>query len=180
MQLLLPERIESQRLVFRRPLMEDAQAFFDAYTSDPEVPKYMVWKPHTNVSEEVAFLKGCVDSWNDGSRFPYALTLSGDESSPIGMLDAIPRGHMLDMGYVLAREFWGQGLMSEAVKAFSQLALSLPWAFRLQATCDVENIASAKTLEKSGFVREGRLERYTVHPNISDEPRPCYLYARCR
>lgn len=178
--LRLPERIESERLVFRRPLMADAQALFDAYTSDPQVPKYMVWAPHTNVSETEAFLKGCVEDWNEGSRFAYALTLHGRESSPIGMLDAMPKGHMLDIGYVLARDLWGRGLMPEAVQVFSELALAIPGVFRLQATCDVENMASARTLEKSGFVREGRLDRYTVHPNISVEPRPCFIYARCR
>lgn len=52
--------------------------------------------------------------------------------------------------------------------------------FRVQASCDVDNIASQRALEKSGFVREGRLERLTVHPNISPEPRPCFMYARCR
>ncbi len=180
MQLRLPERIESRRLLFQRPSSDDARAFFDAYTSDPEVPKYMMWAPHTNVLEAEQFLKSCVCDWEDASRFTYALTLHGEERSPIGMLDAIPKGHMIDIGYVLARNLWGQGLMSEAVIAFSELALALPGVFRLQATCDVENVASARTLEKSGFVREGRLDRYSVHPNISDEPRPCFIYARCR
>ncbi|MES1945571.1 alanine acetyl transferase-like protein [Salinisphaera sp. PC39] len=160
--------------------MADAQALFDAYTSDPQVPKYMVWAPHTNVSETETFLEGCVADWNEGSRFAYALTLQGRASSPVGMLDATPKGHMLDIGYVLARDLWGRGLMTEAVMAFSELALALPGVFRLQASCDFENMASARTLEKSGFVREGRLDRYTVHPNISVEPRPCFMYARCR
>ena len=180
MKSLLPLRIESARLIFRKPELEDAQAFFDAYTSDPVVPKYMVWRPHTDVAEEVEFLKGCVSAWQDGSRFPYALALHEQEKNPIGMLDAIPKGHTIDIGYVLAREYWGRGFMPEAVEAFCKVALSLPEVFRVQATCDVDNIASARTLEKSGFTREGRLERYTVHPNISSEPRPCFIYSRCR
>src|SRR5207248_6686005 len=35
-------------------------------------------------------------------------------------------------------------------------------------------------LEKAGFVREGLLRRWQLHPNISDEPRDCYSYARVR
>jgi lincosamide nucleotidyltransferase A/C/D/E len=46
--------------------------------------------------------------------------------------------------------------------------------------CDVDNAAPARALGKSGLVREGRLRRYTVHPNVSDEPRDVYLYARTR
>jgi len=80
----------------------------------------------------------------------------------------------------LPDEYWGAGLMPEAIDAFSQLALSLPDYYRIQATCDTENAASARTLEKSGFVREGRLERHTVLPNLSDEPRASFMYARCK
>jgi [ribosomal protein S5]-alanine N-acetyltransferase len=49
-----------------------------------------------------------------------------------------------------------------------------------QATCDVENLASQRALEKSGFNREGRLERYNIHPNVAAEPRACFMYAKCR
>ncbi len=175
----LLKSIESERLVFRRPLIADAQAFYDAYISDVEVSKYMMRRPLTHASEAEKFLNGCVSAWEGGRRFPYALTLRGQESSPIGMLDAIPEGHIFYLGYVRARNLCGQGLMPEAVQTFSELALSLPAIFRLQATCDVENIASARKLEKSGFVREGRLERYTLHPKISDEPSPCFIYAKC-
>ena len=45
------------------------------------------------------------------------------------------------------------------------------------ATCDVENLASARVVEKAGMTREGLLRRYIIHPNISGEQRDCYLYA---
>ena len=96
------------------------------------------------------------------------------------MLEVRFMGHIIDIGYVLARRHWGNGLMPEAVNALAQSALALPQVFRIQATCDIENFASARTLEKAGFVREARLDRYTVHPNISVEPRACYMYARCK
>jgi [ribosomal protein S5]-alanine N-acetyltransferase len=50
--------------------------------------------------------------------------------------------------------------------------------FRIGAVCDVEHISSARVLEKSGFVREGLLRRWLLHPNISEEPRDCYSSAR--
>lgn len=43
-----------------------------------------------------------------------------------------------------------------------------------------ENHSSQRTLEKAGFAREGRMERYMIHPNISAEPRACFMYSRCR
>lgn len=39
---------------------------------------------------------------------------------------------------------------------------------------------AAVRVETSGFVREGRLERYSIHPNVSPEPRPCFMYALWR
>ena len=52
---------------------------------------------------------------------------------------------------------------------------------RMQGTAvDIENIPSQRALEKSGFNREGRLERYTVFPILSADPRACFMYARCR
>jgi ribosomal-protein-alanine N-acetyltransferase len=98
----------------------------------------------------------------------------------IGMLEARVGAHITDIGYVLARAHWGKGLMTEAVRALTDAALGSPEICRVQASCDVDNRASARVLEKSGFSCEGRLERYTIHPNIAAEPRPCFLYARCR
>jgi hypothetical protein len=59
-------------------------------------------------------------------------------------------------------------------------ALSQPPIFRIGAVCDVENIGSARVMEKAGLVREGLLRRWLMHPNISDEPRDCFIYARTR
>jgi [ribosomal protein S5]-alanine N-acetyltransferase len=50
----------------------------------------------------------------------------------------------------------------------------------VSAVCDVDNVASARVLEKSGMAREGCLRQYIIHPNVSNEPRDVYLYARTR
>jgi RimJ/RimL family protein N-acetyltransferase len=107
------------------------------------------------------------------------ITLKAD-GTVIGMLDARPKAHMINIGYVLAQAHWGNGYMPEAVRALTELALSIPSIYRVEASCDVDNVPSARTLEKSGFAKEGRLARYNVHPNISQEPRDCWLYAKTR
>jgi [ribosomal protein S5]-alanine N-acetyltransferase len=52
--------------------------------------------------------------------------------------------------------------------------------FRIGAVCDVENIGSARVMEKAGLEREGLLRRWLIHPNISDDPRDCFSYVRVR
>lgn len=70
--------------------------------------------------------------------------------------------------------------MPEAVTALADLALREPGVFRVQATCHVDNLASQRVLEKSGFAREGRLARWLVLPNLSPEPQASFMYARVR
>jgi ribosomal-protein-alanine N-acetyltransferase len=48
------------------------------------------------------------------------------------------------------------------------------------AVCDVDNLASARVLEKAGMGREGRLRRWVLHPNVSAAPRDCWCYAHVK
>lgn len=174
-----PGSIETQRLALRAPNLSDAEGMFASYTQDADVARYMVWQPHASLETTRDFIAGCVAQWNAGSTFPYIITLK-ESGELIGMLDARPHSHIVNIGYLLTRSHWGQGLMVEAIQAFTAIALRLPGIFRVEATCDVANRPSARALEKSGFLLEGRLARHTVHPNISAEPRDCFIYADCR
>ena len=180
MPIQLPATILAPRLVLREPRMADAAGIFEAYTQDARVARHMVWRPHTTLSETESFIAHCLQAWASGRSYPYVLAFQDHDFVPIGMIEARVLAHSLDIGYVLARTYWGAGLMPEALTALTDTALAQPDCFRVQATCDVDNLASARTLEKSGFKREGRLERYAVLPNVSDEPRPCFMYARFR
>jgi RimJ/RimL family protein N-acetyltransferase len=93
------------------------------------------------------------------------------------MLTARINGHAVDIGYVLARRLWRQGLTKEAVGALLRWALAQPEIFRVWAVCYVDNVASARLLESVGMQLEGTLRRWIHHPNISDSPRDCLCYA---
>jgi [ribosomal protein S5]-alanine N-acetyltransferase len=176
----LPDRLETGRLLLRKPVETDAQILYDTYTQDADVARFMVWRPHDNVEQTEAFIWSCILDWDRGERRSYILELRGGLSGAIGMLAASWVGHTVDVGYVLARKYWGRGLMPEALTSLAEILLKGPDVFRVQATCDIDNLASARTLEKAGFVQEGHLSRFTVHPNVSVQPRPCLMYAKCR
>lgn len=180
MALPLPDQLQTPRLILRAPRSSDAAAIFNAYTQDAEVAHYMVWRPHTVIAETEGFIAYCMQGWERGTARPYVLAFRDSDDAPIGMLDARIQSHIVDLGYVLGRPHWGSGLMCEAILALTEAALSLPACFRVQATCDVENRASARTLENAGFKREGVLERHLVLPNIGPEPRASLMYARCK
>jgi ribosomal-protein-alanine N-acetyltransferase len=114
-----------------------------------------------------------------GWRYAWAITETGSDRL-IGMLEiriASPRG---ELGYVLAKRFWGRGYMAEALRPVVEWALRQKPIHRVEAFCDAENHGSARVLEKVGMMREGTLRKYFVHPNVSDVPRDCFLYSIVR
>ena len=70
--------------------------------------------------------------------------------------------------------------MTEALRAVVTWALAEPGVFRIGAVCDVDDPASARVMEKAGLVREGLLGGWMVHPNVSAEPRDCFIYGLAR
>jgi [ribosomal protein S5]-alanine N-acetyltransferase len=176
---LLADQFETERLRLRPPLASDAETIFESYATDAEVCRYLIWQPHASLAVTRNFLEECITSRQTGNRLPFIIV---DKSSMtvLGMIEARGEGHKVDIGYVLARAHWGKGFMTEAVAELTRCALAQPSIFRVQATCDVNNIASARVLEKCRFVREARLGRYLIHPNVSPEPRDCFLYARVK
>jgi [ribosomal protein S5]-alanine N-acetyltransferase len=177
---MLPAELATQRLLLRAPLPADAREIFTGYAQIAEVSRFMMWRPHASLAVTEAYIAQCIAAFENGVRLPYVLAKRGEPAVAIGMLEARPAGHIVELGYVLAPRHWGAGLMPEAVAALSATVLADPACFRVQAFCDVENLQSQRALDKAGFTREARLARFAIHPNVSEEPRPCYMYARCR
>lgn len=174
-----PELLETDRLVLRRPTAADAPTILEEYAQDPDVTRFLTWRPHSRIEETKAYLTRCQAGWDAGTELTWALTLSGEDPL-IGMIGLRPRTHTADIGYVLARRYWGRGLMPEAATAVVELALGRLAIQRVWAVCDVENHASARVLEKVGMEYEGVLRRWIIHPNVSAEPRDVHCYARLR
>ena len=171
-----PEKFDTECLVFRKPRIGDAPAIFSAYAQDPEVTRYMTWRPHKNVEETYKVLELMLMLWEAGESYSYVITLK-DSDSAIGMIAMHPHGYKVEIGYVLARMYWSKGYLTEAARTVTNWLLEQPEIHRVYATCDVDNPASARVMEKVGMVREGLLRKYNIHPNISDVPRDCYMYA---
>jgi [ribosomal protein S5]-alanine N-acetyltransferase len=174
---LRPERTwVTSRLLARPATLDDAAVVFAEYGCDPQVAKYMTWTAHRSVDDTRAFLRDCERQWQDASGYPWTLWRREDGAF-IGVIKARPTATGIELGYALARSAQGRGLMSEAVTALIQWALAQPTVYRVWATCDVDNVASARLLERVGMTREGVLRRWIRHPNVSDEPRDSLCYS---
>ena len=96
----------------------------------------------------------------------------------IGSMCVPVRKHAADFGYIVNPQYWNRGYATEASSAIMRWLESESGIQRIWATCDVDNLASARVLEKLGLVREGLLRRSTVRPNISELPRDAWMFAK--
>lgn len=171
-----PRTWTTARLTAKPAVRADAHIVFTEYANDPSVAKYTIWKPHRDVEETIAFLHRCERVWADGSAFPWSLWRKEDGAF-VGLIEIRVDGSSVDLGYALSRRWWRQGFMSEAALSVVQWAMAQPTIYRVWATCDVENVASTRVLERIGMEREGTLRRWLVHPNVGETPRDAYCYS---
>lgn len=171
-----PKSLKTERLRLRKAKLSDAEAIFCQYAQDAEVTKYVSWSAHKDIEETREYVRMCLLAWDVGKAFHWVIERNEDKQA-IGMIIARVAGEKWELGYVLARVYWGRGYMTEALKALVAWALKQKDIYRIWAVCDVDNIASARVMEKAGMLREGTLRRWSVHPNISPEPRDSYCYS---
>jgi ribosomal-protein-alanine N-acetyltransferase len=85
--------------------------------------------------------------------------------------------HTATLGYWLGEEFWGRGIMSEAVTAVTDFCFESFPLRRISAEVFANNRASARVLEKAGFSFEGRLKNNVLK---NGELLDSLLYARTK
>lgn len=171
-----PTHWETSRLDLRPATVADACDAFETYTTNPDVSRYMTWRPHRVLAETEQYMRRCEDAWRERLAYTWRLRLKSDGSFA-GALEARVHGHSIDIGYVLVPRLWRLGLMSEAVRGLVQWAMSHPDVYRIWAVCDADNVASARLLQSVGMELEGTLRRWLIHPNMSETPRDCLCYA---
>lgn len=160
-----PSTLETDRLILRRPRMEDAEAIFERYASDADVTRYVGWPRHREMDDTRCFLKLSDDEWQRWPAGPY-LIFSRSEDLLLGSTGlAFETTYRAATGYVLARGAWGRGIATEALRAMVKLASELEIA-RLYALCHPVHRPSARVLEKCDFELEGTLRSYIEFPNL--------------
>jgi RimJ/RimL family protein N-acetyltransferase len=125
----------------------------------------------TQASEAVEMVELTLRGYQAGTNVNFGIESTAD-STLIGMAglfhfhDASRRA---EIGYALSQRYWGQGLMHEALVALVDYAFSTLDLNRLEADIDPRNLASARSLERLGFVKEGYMrERWIVAGEVSD------------
>ena len=170
-----PKLLKSRRLVLRKLAMKDAATIFETYSSDPEVTKFLAWKPHVTVRETRAFLSESQKMWKAGTEHLWGVFLK--DGTMLGSAGIRIVGSKVEIGYVFGRGNWGKGYATEAARCLLSWAMKQKEIYRVWATCDVENGASARILEKIGMQKEGVLRAWIIRPYFGSVPRDCFCFS---
>lgn len=156
--------IRTERLVLRQPSMKDVAWYYE-YFSRPEI----VWGggepgPRSLRAAREEFRKHLVGIYRERRGFRWIITLKGD-GRPIGTLGyykwSPSAGYQAEMGYDLAKEYWGKGIMSEAMTAVIDFGFVRMGLNRIEVYVMPRNKRSIRMIRRLGFKREGLLrERY--------------------
>ena len=160
------ERIETSRLLLRRPLAGDASAIFQRYARDSEVTRFVGWPRHQTLADTLAFLQFSDAQWERWHAGPYLILsrMDGRLLGSTGLAFETPDRAMT--GYVLAKDSWGLGYATEALQLMVDLARPMG-VVRLYALCHPQHRASRRVLEKCNFICEGTWQNYVEFPNLN-------------
>jgi RimJ/RimL family protein N-acetyltransferase len=160
--------LDTPRLALVALSLEHAPAVF-AYASDPEISHLVAWPRHEHLEASRRFVARAMVGYAEGGYYEWGLIQRTDQAflgtCGFGEID-MARG-VGDIGYVLAKPYWGQGYATEAAAAvlqfgFVQLGLRL-----IEAQAFPENIASLRVMAKLGL-------RYRETRPMSQEPGMSY------
>jgi [ribosomal protein S5]-alanine N-acetyltransferase len=120
-----PIRIQTPRLVLRRPTSADAAEIYARYSGDPEVTRYLGWPRHTSIDQTHLFLTYSDAQWDQWPAGPYLIEgqSGGRLLGATGLAFETPT--IASTGYVLAHDAWRQGYATEALNAIVNVASEL-------------------------------------------------------
>lgn len=145
----MERRIETERLILRTVTVDDAEAIFK-WASDPEVNKYMIYPLHANPDVTRDWLKTRDINGSDEFDLGFVLKETGELIGQGGIfyhedIDA------WSLGYNLRRDYWGQGLVPEAIQAIIDYVDKEKGIRAIVGEFAKENSKSRRVMEKLGM-----------------------------
>ena len=146
--------LETKRLFLRRFVVEDAKAMFENWASDSENVRYVTWDPHPNPQVTQASIERWLLHYQEENTYKWAICKKEDPKQVIGDISVVsqdPQKEICEVGYILGKNFWGQGIMTEALTAVLDFLLNEVGFKEIKATYVSLNPASGKVMIKAGM-----------------------------
>ncbi|SNZ17519.1 ribosomal-protein-alanine N-acetyltransferase [Terribacillus aidingensis] len=152
--------LETERLRLRKVTAADADAIF-AYGSDSAVSEFVTWNTHQSIDDTQQFLDIILSLYENHQAVFWGIEHK-EQKQLIGTINYVSwnqKDHVGEIGYVMARPYWGNGYMAEAAKEVITFGFERMKLERIQAKCIAENEGSEKVMQKSGMLFEGTLRK---------------------
>lgn len=168
-------RLETSRLILRAVTMGDVEDIF-AYSSDEEVTHFLRWGPHKGWEETESYIRTVLREYAEGVDGPWGVEYRemGRVIGSVHLMNLSAQHRKAEIGFVLSRPYWNQGLMSEAVARVLKYSFEHIGLHRIEGLPLVENRAGIRVLEKVGMRREGLLRDYLFQKGAFGD---CAVYA---
>ena len=150
-------RLETERLILRRSVESDVEDMFRNWTNDPEVTKYLTWPTHSDISVTQKFMESRLEGYAKSDFYSWAMELkaTGQVIGTIGPVRQQEDVAMVEIGYAMGRAWWGQGLMTEALRRVIRFFFEEIGVNRVAARHDPRNPGSGRVMQKAGMTYEG-------------------------
>ncbi len=147
--------LETERLILREVTLNNAEEFF-VHRSDKETMKYIGKPLHKNVSETIAIIDKIINGVQSNETIAWAITLKGNPKflGTIGYHRISREHHPGEIGYMIGKEHWNKGIVSEAAEKIIDFGFTKMKFHSIEGVIEPNNIASRKLLKKLGFVKE--------------------------
>lgn len=153
--------LETERLILRRFTLEDAEPMYQNWAHDPEVTKYLTWPPHQDVDVSEEIIDSWVSQYEKGNYYNWAIELK-ELGEPIGNISVVQRddrARRAHIGYCLGKDWWHQGIMTEALGAVIKYLFREGY-LRVESRHNVKNPHSGDVMKKCGMQYEGTFKGY--------------------
>ena len=155
-------KLETKRLILRRFTMDDAQAMFDNWASDPEVTKYLTWPTHSSVDVSRMVLDDWIRGYDKPDHYHWAIVLKENGLAPIGSISVVShndRAESVHIGYCIGKKWWHKGIVTEALGAVMDFFFLQVGVRRIESRHDSRNPNSGAVMKKCGMKYEGTLRK---------------------
>lgn len=144
--------LETERLILRPLIVEDAEEAFANWTSDSEVAKFMRWDVHKSAEETREWLRAEAEAVEEGGIYDWGFVLreTGELIGSGGLSLSVEAG-LFELGYNIMRKYWNCGYATEAAKKIVEFAWNNMGEKKLYCCHAKDNPASGRVMEKAGF-----------------------------
>lgn len=149
--------LKTERLILSRWRLGDVFDLYE-YASNPAVGEAAGWPAHTSLFYSLMMI---IRVFQPQNVYCIRLRDSGKAIGTIGFYHDKyrPGVNSMELGYSISQDYWGRGLMTEAVQEMMRHGFRDLWLEMISVTTGPENVRSQRVIEKMGFVYEGTLRR---------------------